>query len=175
MWALKNRQVRENTLINVSIPKPIQFTKNIEAIVREFTSRRGTPLNWTDLSVSQRIIAVESKFGKRVSIGLNAAYTVVYQDASEMIHGSYLGALKSLGREPFKETAIDIEAIQANNRNQYVYGLCALFNAIYFTLEVFSAYTEISRENFSLDELHDQYFEALTGESKLDYLCKKNQ
>lgn len=151
------------------LPKP---SENFQKLLKKFTSKKGRQLNWIDLSVSQRIVEIEKRFGKTIAIGLNSAYTALYQDASEMIHGSYLGALISLGREPLSNPTKDMKEINKKDEQKYSYSLSCMFLSIYYSLKSFSNFAEIDENRFSLDLLFERFFEVMYGESTTEYLQK---
>lgn len=69
----------------------------LEDDIREFISRSGREKGWTDLSVDDRIAIVGQKLGEKVQIDLQFARLLVYRHASEILHGTYFGALFFLG------------------------------------------------------------------------------
>jgi hypothetical protein len=70
----------------------IHPNEDLTEILEKFTSKKGKYKNWTDLSVPQRIEAIEPVFGRKCAVGLASAYLIIYSDASEIVHGSVAGA-----------------------------------------------------------------------------------
>lgn len=139
-----------------------------------FTSAKGRPLNWTQLSVTQRIDEIQKVFGTTIAVEFNAAYINIYQDASEVLHGSYLGALISHDREPFKKAALKLGKMNEANELRYSATLSSLFLSVDALLKAFCKYTEIDKDFFELEALFRSFVELMFGES-FDDVKKKNE
>ncbi len=66
---------------------------NYSELADEFFSKRGSIKNWTDLSLPERIKVIAS-FHPKAAFLLSAAYTSIYSDASEVLHGSLFGCVR---------------------------------------------------------------------------------
>lgn len=63
----------------------------------EFTSRRGREIaSWTPENVPQKIERIAGAYGKDVAGPLAFSLLAIYRHASEIIHGTYFGALFSV-------------------------------------------------------------------------------
>lgn len=91
-------EVNQHKLI-VQWTGQIDLTSNpeLKAAIDEFTSSKGREKNWTPESVKQRIEAIEARYGTKVTDYLQVAFLSIYQDASEIAHGTLSGALFALG------------------------------------------------------------------------------
>lgn len=65
----------------------------LEAMLPEFTNKRGGEKSWTDKTLKQRLACVEQAFPSSSMISLNASAFNVYRHASEVVHGTYFSAL----------------------------------------------------------------------------------
>jgi hypothetical protein len=70
----------------------------LEALER-FTSRRGRPKNWTDLTIDQRIATVATEVPTCVPETLVIGKALIYERASEALHGSLRGLRQFSERE----------------------------------------------------------------------------
>ena len=75
-----------------SVPGLRQALRQIEE------KRDSKPRNWTSLSAPKRIEAILDRFGVQIAGHLGNAYFFVYQDASEVVHGTVYGCFLSLGQ-----------------------------------------------------------------------------
>lgn len=69
----------------------------VEAQMKEFTSRDGREKGWVDLSIDDRISEVGAAFGEPILGPLHFARFMVYRHSSEILHGTLFGALHFLG------------------------------------------------------------------------------
>jgi len=67
-------------------------TARFEKLMADFQSKKGREKNWIDLNIHERLIEVERQFPKNSTL-LSSAYVTIYSDASEIVHGSYYGAM----------------------------------------------------------------------------------
>ena len=64
------------------------------ALAAEFSTKAGRERRgWTDKSLARRLEVIEGRFGHRVMTMLHSAMLMVYSHASEIVHGTYFGAL----------------------------------------------------------------------------------
>lgn len=86
--------------------------EHVRAAIEEFTSKSGRERSWSELSVPQRIEFVGGALGPRVLTALHFAYDSLYGHASEIIHGTYFGALFAMGlAEPSGRSARSKEEV----------------------------------------------------------------
>lgn len=69
----------------------------VEALA-EFTSKKGREIkNWTPETLQEQIEMIDLRFGHDISGNFQFALISIYRHASEIAHGTYFGALYSLG------------------------------------------------------------------------------
>lgn len=68
-----------------------------EALVQMETDLVKKPYNWTSLSAPKRIEFILDHLGERIAVPLGYAYFGIYQDASEVVHGTIYGCFLSAG------------------------------------------------------------------------------
>lgn len=90
-----------------------------EAIAK-FSSKKGKPLPWVDLSVPQRIGEIEANLSKKAARVLHLAYQFVYAQASEVLHGSFYGHV-FIGRGPTHQSEYS-QRIWNEHRLSSLYG-----------------------------------------------------
>ena len=76
---------------------PAADALRMEAMAAEFTTAKGREKDWTDLSLRQRLDAASAAFPGTALLSLNASAFNIYRHASEVMHGSYYGALMIWG------------------------------------------------------------------------------
>lgn len=87
--------------------RDIWLSEDLRKSLEEFTSPSGREKGWTDLSIDQRIDKVGEAFGNTVLNHLHLARSMIYRDASEILHGTIFGALYTLGLvEPICQSAL---------------------------------------------------------------------
>jgi hypothetical protein len=69
----------------------------LTAMTAEFSTKRGSEKSWTDPTLTQRNDRIELAFPKVDTVLLVSAALMVYRNASEVVHGSYFGALYFYG------------------------------------------------------------------------------
>lgn len=83
-------------------------------LLEEFTSRNGREvMSWTPESVLERLEAIRDKHGQDVVMGMILGL-YIYKNASEIVHGTFYGALFALGvtRPPAPTSDEDIIKFQ---------------------------------------------------------------
>jgi len=76
----------------------IEISDKLNAAISEFTSSRGTELrNWTDTNIFKKIEMIRDKYGWNIGQVLVINLFYIYRHASEIIHGSFFGALFTKG------------------------------------------------------------------------------
>jgi hypothetical protein len=69
-----------------------------QAALDAFTSKKGREItSWTPETTLGQIVVIDSKFGTPVGEILHFALLAIYRHSSEIAHGTYFGALFSLG------------------------------------------------------------------------------
>jgi hypothetical protein len=71
---------------------PAAEIARLEAMLPEFTTKRGAEKNWTDQTLKQRLAAIADEFPSTTMIALNTSAFNIYRHASEVVHGSYFSA-----------------------------------------------------------------------------------
>jgi hypothetical protein len=71
--------------------------ERLELMAAEFTTQKGREKDWTDLNLKQRLDFTASVFPGTALLSLNASAINIYRHASEVMHGSYYGALMIWG------------------------------------------------------------------------------
>jgi Family of unknown function (DUF5677) len=90
--------------------------EELKKALAEFTSAQGREKNWIDDSVPVRIESIGNKLGPKVASGLLGAYALIYQDASEIIHGSLFGIYRFYhGRSKPPETVEEFRALTGSH------------------------------------------------------------
>lgn len=64
----------------------------LEAMLPEFTTKRGSERDWTDKTLKQRLETIALRFSSSTMTVLNASAFNIYRHASEIVHGSYFSA-----------------------------------------------------------------------------------
>ncbi len=86
-------------------------------IVDEFSTKKGAELPyWTPLSLHDRVDAVERFYGKRPADFFRVCISAIFRHSSELLHGTYYGALFALGQVPTSRGAMSAADVQENNR-----------------------------------------------------------
>lgn len=76
----------------------LEENPELQVALAEFTSKKGREItSWTPETVQEQIEIVDSRYGKHVSMNLQFALISIYRHASEIAHGTFFGALFSLG------------------------------------------------------------------------------
>ena len=78
----------------------VDLSKNpdLQSALARYTSKKGREITaWTPETVKEQIEVIDSKYGAKVSTGLQFALMAIYRHASDIGHGTLFGALFSLG------------------------------------------------------------------------------
>lgn len=143
---------------------PEEFKQQFENVVKEFTSKKGRSLNWTQHSVSQRIDKINEVFGDVIARNLNAGYVGGYSDSSETIHGSFVGCLLAHGREPFTEIKIKHEDYKAIYDKQLEGLLAVTYMSMSSAMRSLQKNLELSGDPFLTEENFDRFTELMLGD-----------
>lgn len=88
-----------NTIIKLNYsgrPDPSKI-EGLEKDIAEFTAQTGRDKGWIDLNIDKRIEVVGEKLSTSTSDLLHFARFMIYRDSSEILHGTYFGALYFFG------------------------------------------------------------------------------
>lgn len=129
----------------------VKRTDYLTSILERFTSKKGRSKNWTDFSVPQRINFIESVFGNKCASGFNAAYLMIYGDASEIVHGSLAGAQIGNGTIPFGKPPKDFTDDNSIQKEHVKSALISIYIAIHNALYAFCKYTNFEKFEDKLD------------------------
>jgi hypothetical protein len=97
--------------------------EDLDTATGEFTSKRGRELNWTSSSVRERIEAIEAKYGSDVAAFILGAYVGIYDEASELAHGTFYGTMSGLGATGIRHEKPSADAIARLRRTQIAFVL----------------------------------------------------
>lgn len=84
---------------------PAQEIARLDAMLPEFTSKKGRELDWTNDTLKQRLDSISSKFPSTAMISLNASAFNIYRVASEVLHASYYSAIYFWGLTNPRQTS----------------------------------------------------------------------
>ena len=136
---------------------PAAEKQRLEEMASEFTTSKGRPKDWTDLKLNQRLDVVASVFPKTALISLGASYFNIYRHASEVVHGSYYGALMIWGTTAPNNLPITRDDFRLIFLDHQFSTLVSAIFAFSGLVECFSAYAKIPRfkttANDSLEQL----------------------
>jgi hypothetical protein len=81
-----------------SIKFDLNKSPAIKAAVDEYTGRKGREITaWIPESLQAKVDAITKKYGKKLSKPLEVVIDSIYRDSSELIHGTFYGAMFSFG------------------------------------------------------------------------------
>lgn len=80
-----------------SAAEAIEIPEELAKSIDEFTSRSGREKGWIDLSIDARCERVGQVLGARVLTPLHWARFAVYRHSSEILHGTFFGAVFFMG------------------------------------------------------------------------------
>lgn len=75
----------------------IRVCPDMQQMIDEFTSNRDRPKNWSDASLIGRVEKLRPHVAKRYVSLFALTHTLLYEDASEVIHGTPFGAMFARG------------------------------------------------------------------------------
>jgi hypothetical protein len=132
------------------------LSPEIQAALNEFTSKKGREItSWTPETTAEQIAVIDARFGKSVGSIFHLTLLAIYRHSSEIAHGTYFGALFSLGMTtPGGQPKTQEQLAQKQRQN-----LCMIMQmlgmSLAATLEVFdteNAITELVVKAKSLIE-----------------------
>lgn len=146
------------------LPDPAEIP-NLEIALKEFTSRGGRERDWTDFSIDDRIARAGAVLGSRVLTALHFARFIVYRHSSEVLHGSFFGAIWFLGLTDPKGVRVPRD-IAAHVGGLHCLALHAVVLALFADLIAF-------HEAFGFEWARSQAEEAIKGLGRLAWLENK--
>lgn len=151
--------------ISVKSSRQIEVDETLNEKLIKFSTKKGYQKDWTELSVPKRIAKIESAFGHKHATTLNGAYLMTYSDASEVVHGSYFGALLSSGMQPFGKPPKELSEFTLAQERNMESSLLSSFLALHGMLCIFSEHFEFIKLQ---DKLKDNFkaFSKLVTESE---------
>lgn len=76
----------------------LERDSELQSALAEFTNKKEREItSWTPETVQEQISAIDIRYGKNISANLQFALMSIYRHASEIAHGTFFGALFSLG------------------------------------------------------------------------------
>jgi hypothetical protein len=114
------------------VPSPSEIP-GLEAALIEFTSKRGHELNWTNLSVKERLAVIKKRFGNTVHALLSAAYFGIYSNSSEILHGTFYGSMFFLALTQPRPVPGDLAEFKKRIGDQVfvaIFMVCVSFHAL---------------------------------------------
>ena len=133
----------------------LQITPEMEAAVKEFTTKKGTEIrDWTPESILQRIEAIDAHFGNNIGTRLQLVYMAIYRNASEISHGTLFGTYFLAGLTQPRQMRIPDDL--PNQRREWISMLLLLLGGcIEIILSVLGNYTDTkSFVEVSRKEIH---------------------
>jgi hypothetical protein len=125
-------------------PLPPQEIARLEAMLPEFTSKKGRELDWTGDTLKQRLNAISSAFPSTAMISLNASAFNVYRIASEVLHATYYSAIYFWGRTiPKSDSGFTKDEFRLTLMDHLFSTLSSTIFAYAGLLECFSSYVQM--------------------------------
>jgi hypothetical protein len=90
----------DDQILKIGLAGEVDLNKNprLKKALDDFTSKRGREITkWTPETPVEKIEVIHRKYGPRVSKSLQLAFFQIYRLASEIVHGSFFGAMFLLG------------------------------------------------------------------------------
>jgi len=141
-------------LVHQAQPDPTTVD-GLEADLNEFISRTGREKGWIDLGVDDRIAAVGKRFGGSLLRSLHFARFAVYRHSSEVLHGTFFGAMYFLGGTSPSPSRKSIDEFTEQIGQQHMLILFATILGVSGIVEAFHrayGFSEAYRESRKLME-----------------------
>lgn len=117
--------------INLKYEGEFNLTLDTQAALDEFTSKKGREItSWTPETTAEQIAAIDSQFGSPVGSIFHLTLLAIYRHSSEIAHGTYFGALFSLGMTSPAGPPETPEKLQRRQREN----LCMIMQLLGMTL-----------------------------------------
>lgn len=122
---------------------PATVLQSVETMAAEFTTAKGREKDWTDLNLRQRLDVAAAIFPGTALLSLNASAFNIYRNASEVMHGSYYGALLIWGITRPRSKPLDRDAFTLVFVDHQFSTLMSAIFAFAGVIECFSAYANL--------------------------------
>ena len=134
----------------------------LKSITQDFRSKKGREKNWTDLSISDRIIEIEKTFPK-TSINLACAMIIIYPNASEIVHGSYYGAMHFWQPELPNGTPNSVEELRQLVVTHQLTVLCTVVQSYFSLIDCYGAFLNVEELTNVSATRFDQFKQLIEG------------
>ena len=135
---------------------PTAEVQRLEAMAAEFTTAKGREKDWTDLSIRQRLDTAAVAFKSTALLSLNVSAFSIYRHASEVMHGSYYGALMIWGMTTPGPRKANIDAFRLVFVDHQFSTLMAAIFAFAGVVECFGQYAQLPTLKVGVDEMLDR-------------------
>lgn len=132
---------------------PAAELQRLELMAAEFTTSKGREKDWTDLSLWQRLDATAAAFPSTALLSLNVSAFNIYRHASEVVHGSYYGALMIWGLTKPVFGPRDSAAVRLNFVDHQFSTLMSTIFAFAGVVECFSQYAGVPKLKVGVDDI----------------------
>ena len=141
----------------------VDLSKNpdLEYALKEFTDKKGREIRkWTNENIEKQIEIIEQKYGSEVSGNFVFGLTSIYRHASEIMHGTFFGALFSIGMTSPSEkpkTADEMKMFWGGNISMLLLTLIASLNSVLIVLSTdYSMADLVEKSEKLIGEIKDQ-------------------
>jgi len=128
----------------------------LESLTQDFRSKKGREKNWTDLSISDRLTEIEKTFPK-TSINLASAMILIYQNASEIVHGSYYGAMYFWQPQLPDGTPNSVEELRQLVVKHQLLVLCTVVQSYFSLIDCYGAFLKVKELRIISATRFDQF------------------
>jgi hypothetical protein len=95
---LKRESKINGNVWNLEYQGEVAPSPELQAALNEFTSKKGREItSWTPETTAEQIASIDDRYGKSIGSIFHLALLAIYRHSSEIAHGTYFGALFSLG------------------------------------------------------------------------------
>ena len=121
----------------------LQDYPDVVALMAEFTTKSGREKPWSDKTIKQKIEMVTEKFTHQRALLLMGAWFGVYKLASEVVHGSYFGAVFFWGADRPRRKPVDSteDLVEILREHQFAI-LSSVAFALFDLLSIIAYYIE---------------------------------
>ena len=135
---------------------PATEAQRMEAMAAEFTTAKGREKDWTDLNLRQRLDATAATFPGTALLSLNASAFNIYRHASEVMHGSYYGALMIWGVASPRSKPLDPDTFRLVFVDHQFSTLMSAIFAFAGVVECFAAYANVPHLKLAVSDVLSQ-------------------
>jgi len=158
----RKRYLKEVYEFNFDLSKIPELKKNFD----KYTGKKGQELSqWTHESVQKRINIISGKYGEKLAGYLELTMSSIYRDSSEIIHGTYYGALFGVGRLKLGGR-MSIKEMQSHAQGFISLILCLLSLNIYSILKVLNielSFPLLDKKSWRLIKDIEQFIKGDSG------------